>query len=169
MITTFIEFRHAATEKLDAFNNFINAHQLAQTIQPDHFGYRCLNSDEFARMRALFEFESTFIYQSIIAGRRIALIKLKKPFITLAGPLSYVELSDQKPDGSQKSGFDHVEFFSNQKSVAELVSLFAEKGLSFSKIERPHHVTFDHQLENGLILRIEPIALIQKIIEQEVA
>jgi hypothetical protein len=160
-------FYTEATKALNFFSAFVTEHGAVNILTPDHFGYRCSDSQEFVSMRSLFEFESEYVYQSIVAGRRIALIKLKKPITTAAGPLAYLELSDQKPDGSQKSGFDHVEFFPKDRSVETLQHFFEQKNILFTKTDRPHHVTYDHKLPEGLTLRIEPNALIAKIVDQE--
>ncbi len=168
MFFTLEHFYTQAEERLNSFNDFIKSNAIEEKIFPDHFGYRCSTNEEFINLRAFFEFEASFVYQSIIAKRRIALIKLKIPLATLAGPLMYLELSDQKLDGSQKSGFDHVEFFSRTKDIQTLLTLFESKKYLFTKIERPHHITFDCRLADGLVVRIEEEALIQKIVTKEI-
>ncbi len=168
MFSTIEHFSVQAEQRLATFNEFIVGNSLEGKITPDHFGYRCSTNEEFTIMRAFFEFEASFLYQSIIAGRRIALIKLKTPIPTLAGPLAYLELSDQKPDGSQKSGFDHIEFVPKNNTSEALVQFFNNKNIVFTKTERPHHTTYDHKLPDGLALRVETIPLITKIINEEI-
>ncbi len=168
MFSTLEHFYTEAEERLAPFNEFIIGNDLEDKIASDHFGYRCSTNEEFITMRAFFEYEASFLYQSIIASRRIALIKLKTPVSTAAGQLTYLELSDQKPDGSQKSGFDHVEFTPTIHTSETLAQFFHNKNIVFTKTERPHHTTFDHKLASGLTLRIEAIPLITKIINQEI-
>lgn len=151
----------------DQFKTWVQQYALEDKITADHFGYKCVSSEEFETHRAIFEKDSAYIYQSVIAGRRIAIIKLKKPIETICGPLYYFELSDQKPDGSQKSGFDHLEFFPKERSVEEAVEYLKNKGVPVTKVERPHHVTYDMPLTDTYKIRIEREGLIQKIVREE--
>jgi predicted metalloenzyme YecM len=167
MITTLTPFYTQAEEKIRDFNAFVQQTACHEKIIPDHFGYRCSSHEEFLTLREVLTSEANYFYQSIIAGRPIALFKLTKALQTTAGILSFLELSDQKPDGSQKSGFDHVEFFPKEADVGDLVTFFQTRGIVFTKAERPHHPTFDHRLESGLVVRIETTALLQKIITEE--
>jgi predicted metalloenzyme YecM len=75
---TIDDFYAEATEMLAAFNTFIDNHSLTENIRVDHFCYKCGSHERFESLRALFEQESHFIFQSLISQRRIAVIKLKK-------------------------------------------------------------------------------------------
>ena len=118
-------------------------------------------------MRAFFENESRFIYQSIIAGRRIALVGLSRPLATKLGDIRFLELSDQKPDGSQTSGFDHIELFPTSGTLEALVEAFAATGISFEKTVRPHHTTYDLAIGDGFKVRLEAEPLVDKIKNEE--
>lgn len=133
----------------------------------DHICYKCESSLEFEQMRAMFEGESTFIYQSIISGRRIAIVAFKKPIVTALGEIWYLELSDQKPDGSQVSGFDHIEIYPVEGTMDELAAQIEASGFALEKVERPHHTTYDGRLGDHSKVRLEPEALITKIKSEE--
>src|SRR5689334_22842477 len=79
----------------------------AESLKPsaiaDRIGYKCHSAEEFERIRRSFEQESCFIYQSIISGRRIAVIRMKRVIATPLGEICFLELSDQKHDGRQQS------------------------------------------------------------------
>lgn len=133
----------------------------------DHVGYRCASAEEFEQLRALFEHESDFMYQSIISKRRIAIIKLKQGIETPLGTISFLELADQKLDGSQTSGFDHIEIYPVTGSVEDLVATFAASGVSFEETVRPHHTTYDLVVNESCKVRIEAEPLISKIKREE--
>lgn len=146
---------------LDAFNLWLE--KASPRAASDHICYKCGDASEFEHLRALFEVESSYIYQSIISKRRIAIIKFLKPLKTLCGDILFLELSDQKPDKSQTSGFDHIEIYPTEGTVEELVADLTSKGTVFQKVERPHHTTYDSVLFGDFKVRIEAEALIQKI------
>lgn len=133
----------------------------------DHICYKCGSREEFEYLRTLFETYSSYIHQSPIAGRPIAYIKFLQPLKTSLGDIWFLELSDQKPNNSQVSGFDHIEIYPKQDSIETLVSDLESKGVQFKNVVRPHHTTFDTILESGLKVRLEPEALIEKIIKEE--
>ena len=167
MMQTIEDFYHSVQSKIDSFNNFISTHELKTVAIADHIGYKCSTTEEFETLRKLLESNSHFIFQSIISKRRIAIIELAKPFETSCGLIQYLELSDQKPDGSQTSGFDHLEIYPAQNTVKHLVNYLQDKNITIQKADRPHHVTYDLSLEGGFKVRIEAESLIQKIIREE--
>lgn len=138
----------------------------------DHLCYKCGSAQEFEHVRSLFEqLPKTFIYQSLISERRIAVIKLHRALPSVLGPIGFLELSDQKPDGSQTSGFDHVEVYPTNGTLDELAVALAAKGYSLKRTVRPHHTTYDGVLQsaNGerFKLRLEDERLIDTIKRKE--
>jgi len=129
----------------------------------DHLCYKCGSSEEFARLREMFTTESEFIYQSIVAGRPIAIIKMKISFETPIGSIDLLELSDQKPDGSQTSGFDHIEIYPVSGTMDELAQSLG----GFEKVVRPHHTTYDVKITGEFKVRLEEEPLLEKIKREE--
>ena len=129
----------------------------------DHICYRCGDTAEFERFRAMFEHESKFIHQAIISNRRIAIIALQTSVATVLGPIKVLELSDQKPDGSQHSGFDHIEIYPYTNEESVLVENLIRSGEELTQTVRPHHTTHDLLLPSGFKVRIEPEPLLEKI------
>ena len=78
------------------------------------------------------------------------------------GPILFLELSDQKPNGSQMGGFDHIELYPTAISYDDLVEKL-EMSEKIIKVERPHHPTHDIDIGGGFLARLEPGALIEKI------
>ncbi len=115
----------------------------------------------------MFETECTFIYQSVISKRRITLVKFLAPITTALGDISLLERSDQKPDGSQTSGFDHIEIYPTHHSIEDLVTSLETQGALFEKIIRPRHTTFDATLLDDFKIRLEPEALLKKVTATE--
>ena len=161
MFNTVAQFFEAARKDVDNFNTWVE--KFAPAAKADHICYKCSSSEEFEQLRALFEGSSAFIYQSIISHRRIAIVKFLEPLPTTLGDISFLELSDQKPDGSQVSGFDHIEIYPTAGTMDSLADSLVSKGFAFEKVVRPHHTTYDGFLEGNFKVRLESEALIEKI------
>ena len=165
---TLDQFLLQAKEKIAIFNTFISTHQLENMIIADHIVYKCASSEYFETIRRLLEAHADYVYQSVISERRIAVIKLTQPVITECGTMRFLELADQKPDGSQQNGFDHLECYPTQNTVEEIVTYFADKEISVNKVVRPHHTTYDTSLADNFKLRLETEPLINKIVREEI-
>lgn len=162
-----MDFIQGAQPMIASFNAW------AETFKPaaiaDHLCYKCGDSAEFEQIRRLFEGESQYIYQSIISGRRIAIVAFKRPIATALGEICHLELSDQKPDGSQVSGFDHIEIYPVEGTMDELAAQIEASGFALEKVERPHHTTYDGRLGEHFKVRLEPETLITKIKAEEMS
>jgi predicted metalloenzyme YecM len=161
------EFYEGARAKIREFDLFARQYDLNEIMRADHIGYKCGSTREFEELRRLFESNSDFIYQSIISLRRIAIIKLAMPMHTCCEPISYLELSDQKPDHSQEAGFDHMEVYPMKGSAEFLACHLQSLGICVKKSGRPHHPTYDIGLYTCFALRIEEEPLVRKIIRDE--
>ena len=162
MIKTLQEFYAEAEKSTRSFDDFANKHGLQGRTKADHICYKCDSKESFDNIRALLEFASDYAYQTIISGRSIAYIKLKKPINTALGEIRFLELSDQKPDESQKDGFDHIEVFPTTLTYDEMVEILARSEMVV-KAERPHHTTHDIDIGNGFIFRCTHGPLIEKV------
>lgn len=167
MISTLDQFYNEAAESAALLNAFAKKHDLANIARADHICYKCSSSNVFETMRMMFEFRSAYIYQSIISKRRIAYIKIPRSLSTSLGDINFLELSDQKLDGSQTDRFDHIELYPIGISYEELVQKIVRGGEVAEKVERPHHTTHDVKLDTGFLVRFEPDALVDKIKREE--
>lgn len=165
---TFDQFLLQAKEKITIFNTFISTHQLENKIIADHIGYKCASSEYFETLRRLLEAHADYLYQSVISERRIAVIKLIEPIVTTCGPIRFLELADQKPDGSQQDGFDHLECYPTDSTLEEMVTYIMDKKINVNKVVRPHHTTYDTSLADNFKLRLEAEPLINKIVREEI-
>jgi hypothetical protein len=164
---TIQEFYAGAAEAVKDVDAFARKHDLKDMAEADHICYKCGSTERFEQMRRMLEGESEYIHQAIISGRRIAYIRLKKSISTALGEITFLELSDQKQDGSQRDGFDHVEMFPVGISYDDLAAKLEGGGEVLKKVVRPHHTTYDLTLESGFLIRLEPDALIEKIKREE--
>ncbi len=160
------EFFEGAQRYVALFNTFIEKHNLQGRIALDHICYKCGSEESFEVIRKLFESGSRYIYQSIISGRRIAIIRFEEGISTSVGVINFLELSDQKPDGSQMVGFDHIEAYAVGRSYDEMVSEFEETE-TVIKVERPHHTTHDIDMGEGFLFRCTHGLLVEKIKNSE--
>jgi len=164
MVDDLLSFYAQAKEATEHFDLFFKKHKLSGMALADHVCYKCGSAEEFQEVRAILEKGAAYMHQAIISGRRIAYVKLAAPLPTGLGDVWFVELSDQKPDGSQSSGFDHVEIYPvTPMTYGGLVELFKKNDEQVVHVERPHHVTDDITLPSGLLVRLEPGPLIEKI------
>lgn len=156
------DFFASAAPMIAVVDEFARQHGLIGNAQADHLCYKCGSSESFEAIRRMFEGDSAFIYQSIISSRRIAIIRFREPIETALGPINVLELSDQKPDGSQTEGFDHIEIYPSKGTTDDLVDLIRSHGTEIETIVRPHHTTHDITL-GGYKVRIEEEPLLNKI------
>ena len=157
------EFYKEAGSAVRHFNKFISDYELLGLAIADHICYKASSADNFERIRRIFERDSKWLYQAIISGRRIATIRTNQELETIAGKISLVELSDQKPDGSQKDGFDHIEIYPTAITYDEMINLLRGRELDVKEIIRPHHTTHDIVLDSGFIVRLTRDRLAEKI------
>jgi predicted metalloenzyme YecM len=160
-------FYKEAGALVNTFNAFVEKFSLLETALPDHICFKCDSNKVYEDTRAMLESESEFIHQSYISGRRIAILKLKKAFKTSLGPITVLELSDQKINNSQKNGFDHIEIYSAEGTHNEFVKMVEEKGVPLNKIARPHHTTYDIKLEGGFNIKLTEEPVLEKIKRDE--
>jgi predicted metalloenzyme YecM len=151
---------------VERFDNFASKNALAGKVAADHICYKCGSSESFEHTRSLFEHESDYIHQSIISNRRIAYIRLKGGIATSLGPIYFLELSDQKPDSSQREGFDHIEVYPTAQPYEDLIAQL-ELFETVTKVERPHHTTHDIDIGEGFLFRCTTEPLIEKIKHSE--
>jgi len=166
MIKTLAEFYTQSKKYVALFDRFVEKHDLGERAQADHICYKCGSKESFEHIRSLFEDESLYLYQSIISKRRIAYIRLARGIPTALGVITFLELSDQKPDNSQHDRFDHIEAYAVGRTYAEMVEEL-EKTETVIKFERPHHSTHDIDIEDGFLFRCTQGPLIEKIKKSE--
>jgi predicted metalloenzyme YecM len=152
-----------------AVNDFANKYELVGQANADHVGFKCDSKETFERLRAMLEPESDFMYQSYISNRRIAVMRLKKPFETVLGAITTLELSDQKPDKSQQTGFDHMEVYPVGIEYDALAEKLRAQGTEIKSVERPHHTTYDIKLGDGYKLKLTRLPLVKKVKREEMA
>ena len=163
---TLEEFYEGSKKFVEIFDAFAAKLAIVGRAQADHICYKCGSKESFEQMRAMFESESRYVYQSIISKRRIAVIRLTQSIETSLGTINFLELSDQKPDNSQHDGFDHIEAYPVGWSYDDMVKEF-EAREKVIKVERPHHSTHDIDIGNGFLFRCTHEPLIEKIKSQE--
>ncbi len=149
------------------FDDFVRNCDLVGKVSADHVCIKCSSNEIYERERKLFEFDSRFVYQSIISKRRIAIIGLSKGLATVVGSLNFLELSDQKPDGSQKDCVDHIEIIPAGISYEELILKVKESGYSVTESTKLHHSTYDVILPLGFMIRLSQEMLVDKIKREE--
>jgi len=161
-------FRLKLQQMLDDFSEYVESIGVnRQNIAADHVSYRCASNSEYEAIRSLFEFDSAFLYQSIIGKRRIAYIGLHEPLQTYFGDIHYLELSDQKVDNSQVSHCDHIELNPKNITFEELQKIFRDIGITLDENVNLNRTTFEFYTPSKfkVILNREP--LVDKIYRDE--
>jgi predicted metalloenzyme YecM len=166
MIQSINEFYVEGKKIVAAFDAYVTEHELHELAIVDHFGLRCSSHEVYLNTLELFTYESQYIYTSIISQRPISIIKLKIPLQTVLGELWFLELSDQKPDGSQSNVFDHFEIVAKQTSYQELVQNIQNKDIVLRENIKPHHSTYDIVLPD-MVIKLSEERLVAKIKREE--
>jgi len=167
-------------ERMDHLN--AANHGLGAGLDPvaDHFSYKCREVREYDELRSRFEEHSDdgwrasrFVYQSIISGRRVAVIGLVDPIVTPLGDLRVLELAEPKPMSAAPDGFDHVEISTRQKLEFMVHCINDTIGMKSPLVKkgRPHHTTWDAVImpdrrrkgRQPFILRLNDAPLVEKI------
>jgi uncharacterized protein len=163
------EFLGKLQEYLNRIDKFFESKNidLPEHIFVDHICYKCSSKEEFEMIRSWFEFEDSFIFQSIISKRRISIIGFANGLVSKTGLVFYLELSDQKPDNSQVSKVDHIEIASSQFSYDELQQHFKNLGFEIEIDAKPHHTTYNFTTEDGLEIKLCNERLVDKIAREE--
>ena len=163
----FATFRAAADEAVKEVNALARKHNLVGIVRADHLCYKCDSRRSFEMRRTALEPELLYMHQAPISGRQIAYLRFKQGIGSSLGMINFLELSDQKQDGSQQDGFDHVEIYPVVGTYNELVARFERAGVKVIKVERPHHTTHDITLPSGFLIRLCQEPLIDKIKREE--
>jgi hypothetical protein len=145
----------------------------------DHFSYKCREVREYDALRSRFEEYAEgwqgcrFLHQTVISGRRVAVIGLEGVIPTALGDLRVLELSEPKPMSADAGGFDHVEIFPKRGTIAEMAEALNRNGHALAPFvlkARPHHATWDVLLpadgrpgRQDLIIRLTDGPLVEKI------
>ncbi len=158
-----VKFNASAKETLREFDEIVSSYLFLKNALPDHICYKCSTHQEFLEIKEFLEKEGLFNYQTEISGRQIATIKLKTPFTCSLGKIYVLELSDQKPDNSQVSGWDHLEVRHTDNDYDYLVQSATDQNLIIEKKERPHHATHEVVLCNNFKLVFTREFLVEKI------
>lgn len=153
---------------VNRFDHFLYTHAMFGRAEPDHLCYKCGSRESFEHIRTLFEELQCSFWSAHISGRSICYIVLPNGgLVSEFGLIKYLELADQKPDGSQKEGFDHIEAYPlgwpYEKMVAELA-----KTERVVEVVRPHHTTHDIDIGEGFLFRATREPLIEKIVREEI-
>lgn len=78
------------------------------------------------------------------------------------GTINFLELSDQKPDGSQIDAFDHIEVYPTKISYEKMIGELG-KSEQIILVERPHHTTHDIEIGSNFLFRCTKGPLLEKI------
>lgn len=166
-IKTIDYFYKEAKKIVELFDEHCQNLRLENHAKVDHFGLRTSSHSIYLELREIFSGHSLFIYESIISNRPISIIKLKIPLQTKLGVLHFLELSDQKPDGSQIDIFDHFEIVPQGMVYKELVGLVKASGVNLRENNKIHHSTFDIVLPD-MVIKLSKQMLIDKIKNEEI-
>lgn len=160
----FIEKAYEAVEQIEVF---VRTNGLEGAIALDHLCYKCASHEEFEQVRAMLEPNSLYLYESWISSRLIAILKLEKPIETTIDSISFIELQDQKPAGTQKSGFAHVEAYPVGVSYKEVLDMLHAKDVEVIEDNTPHHPIHEIELSPSFVFRLEQEPVINKISRDE--
>ncbi len=164
---TYDIFFEKAYESIEQIEVFIRSNKLETMITLDHLCYKCESHEEFTMIREILEEKGDYLYESWIGDRLIALIKLTEPLSTSFGPISFIELQDQKPAGTQKSGFSHLEAYPKDVAYGDILEYLKGQEVSVIEDPTPHHPIHEVELSPSFVFRLEQEPIIEKIKREE--
>ena len=154
---------NSSDELVKVLEDFISSCKLEDKVILDHICYKCSTKDSYEQIKTSLELSEKFLYTSIISKRRISSVGLRDGVTTKFGSITLLELNDQKPDGSQIEGFDHIEIMPIKGYTCEgLAKVAEENGYKVEVSVRPHHTTYDVCIDKYTI-RFTSELLIDKI------
>lgn len=153
----------SSNELVNVLENFISLCDLDGKVKLDHICYKCESSESYENIKSQLEISEKFTYTTMISQRRISSIGLRNPVDTKYGIIELLELNDQKPDRSQIEGYDHIEIMPLLPHTCESLSNIAKsKGYNVIETIRPHHTTYDIEIDRYTI-RFTSELLVDKI------
>lgn len=150
-------------------NAWANAKGILGNVRADHIGFTCASDDEFRAMMERQAQEFAWVHTVLLSGRLVAYAKLRASAASAFGPVHFVEISAQKPDGSQASRFNHLEVACGGMKMETVVAHWRTRGVTGMPSGRIHHPTYDIVLDGGFEIRIEPEPLVEKIVREMLA
>lgn len=150
------------------FNEFCELNALIGLIQADYMCIKCSDADIYEGRRLEYEEVSSFMYQSLVSGRRVALFRLTESIATKVGDIKYLMLCDQKSDGSQDDRVAYFEVVATPGNYETVVEKLKAREVPVKETVRPHFTSYDATLPTGFTVRIAKEAIIDKIKREEV-
>lgn len=155
----------AAVFQLD---NFCEVNGLAGLVKADLVCITCSSKEVYEARRDYYEFDSRFIYQAPVSGRRIAIIGLTEGIKTSVGDIGILEVIDQKPDNSQTDKLTHLAIVPTGISYDELLAKLKGNGAQLEDKSRGDgYVATDVVLPTTFRIRIEKEPLLERIKREE--
>lgn len=171
MFKSFQDFKSASASYLELCDQFIDQHNLKGRVIVDHICFKCRTSGEYDQIRTVLENDppSRYVYQVILAWRRVGYIGLREGIAIRNGSVACIELADKKPVLDDTPGFHHVEIFPVGMSYQELIGEMMDAGEDVVLKKRTHHTTHDIKLPGGFLIRFTDKPLIKHIVERELS
>lgn len=132
----------------------------------DHICYDCGDSGSYERMFEMLSPTYSHFDTSLIGGRKISVFTLTEPFFAYGREVSVLELCDQKPDGTQKEGFDHIEVLPVSNTIKDVGSSMAHMRVVKevqTRLAAPHLDICMDKGDKRLRIKITDVPLLEKI------
>jgi hypothetical protein len=153
----FSEIAESTIPSLKRCKSFLLRNHIEGLVEFDHICLSCGSSDAYDAIRAILELDppSTYSFQTILAGRRVAYFGLRsRLYITEADSVNSIELADAKVGERTTTSFHHAELYPIGISVSDLLVCLADHGETITPKVRPHHSTYDIADTDGFIFRV---------------
>ena len=82
---------------------------------------------------------------------------------SLCGDISLLELFDQKPDGSQKAGFNHIEIHPKTGTLQGLVNRCRQQDITVHETRRERGKTYHVDIEGGFKVHFEWDSILARV------
>ena len=118
----------------------------------DHIAYQAATKEDYEQHLPSFVEFGKLISEEVIGGRRVAVVKLDKPFTYKNYSVSALELIEPKENQVCESAFQHAEFVVNQP-FEDYIEQYPDIDWDTSSMHRDEFAHLKLNFANGLTLK----------------
>lgn len=119
------------------------------TLLIDHLGYQTDSRDDYADKLKIAEQAGSLVRESIVGGRRVAIIKLYEPLHLKEQDINAIEVIEPKEGQQVDSAWEHAEYLAPQ-SLEDFVASYPELDWDTSALNREEYPMLILKLEGGV-------------------
>ncbi|MFZ5424922.1 MAG: VOC family protein [Patescibacteria group bacterium] len=113
----------------------------------DHVAYQASSSEDYEKIKPLFEEVTDYTHEAIVGGRRVGVFKLKQPIFYKGNKIVAIELIEPKEGQICKSAWEHAEYVLTE-DYKEFINKYSDLNWNTSSIDRNIYSHLKLQLDS---------------------